>query len=200
MKKSCFITGAVYLAVGCLMLTVALLTESRLEGILFGLAGAGIVPGIQMIVRYFYWSRPQNRQRYQEKREQERIEQHDERKEKLRDRAGRYAYALGLVVISLSILIFSVLGALGIVEQYRLVVLFLGGYLISSSRREKPFTGNFRKILMILKGKAPRNTAAPFWCPGFCQENHSPIIPETESAAARPVRSKKRRRPDRLPW
>ena len=26
------------------MLTVALLTESRLEGILFGLAGAGIVP------------------------------------------------------------------------------------------------------------------------------------------------------------
>ena len=66
MKKSYFITGAVYLAVGCLMLTVALLTESRLEGILFGLAGAGIVPGIQMIVRYFYWSRPQNRQRYQE--------------------------------------------------------------------------------------------------------------------------------------
>ena len=130
MKKSYFITGAVYLAVGCLMLTVALLTESRLEGILFGLAGAGIVPGIQMIVRFFYWSRPQNRQRYQEKREQERIEQHDERKEKLRDRAGRYAYALGLVVISLSILIFSALGALGIVEQYRLVVLFLGGYLI----------------------------------------------------------------------
>ena len=130
MKKSCFITGAVYLAVGCLMLTVALLTESRLEGILFGLAGAGIVPGIQMIVRYFYWSRPQNRQRYQEKREQERIEQHDGRKEKLRDRAGRYAYALGLVVISLSILVFSALGALGIVEQYRLVVLFLGGYLI----------------------------------------------------------------------
>ena len=83
-----------------------------------------------MIVRYFYWSRPQNRQRYQEKRERERIEQHDERKEKLRDRAGRYAYALGLVVISLSILVFSALGALGIVEQYRMIVLFLGGYLI----------------------------------------------------------------------
>lgn len=32
MKKSYFITGAVYLAVGCLMLTVALLTESRLDG------------------------------------------------------------------------------------------------------------------------------------------------------------------------
>ena len=53
MKKSYFITGAVYLAFGCLMLAVALLTESRLEGILFGLAGAGIVPGIQMIVQYF---------------------------------------------------------------------------------------------------------------------------------------------------
>lgn len=130
MRKSYFITGAVYLAAGCLMLTVALLTESRLESILFGLAGAGIVPGIQMIVQYFYWSRPKNRQRYQEKREQERIEQHDERKEKLRDRAGRYAYALGLVVISLSILVFSVLGALGIVEHYRLIILFLGGYLI----------------------------------------------------------------------
>ena len=88
------------------------------------------MPGIQMIVQYFYWSRPKNRQRYQEKREQERIEQHDERKEKLRDRAGRYAYALGLVVISLSILVFSVLGALGIVEHYRLIILFLGGYLI----------------------------------------------------------------------
>ena len=33
MKKSYFITGAVYLAFGCLMLTVALFTESRLEGI-----------------------------------------------------------------------------------------------------------------------------------------------------------------------
>ena len=54
MKKSYFITGAVYLAFGCLMLAVALLTESRLEGILFGLAGAGIVPGIQMIVQFFY--------------------------------------------------------------------------------------------------------------------------------------------------
>ena len=130
MKKSYFITGAVYLAFGCLMLTVALLTESRLEGILFGLAGAGIVPGIQMIVQYFYWSRPQNRQRYQEKREQEMIEKHDERKERLRDRAGRYAYALGLVALSLSILVFSALGALGVVQQSGPVLLFLGGYLI----------------------------------------------------------------------
>ena len=32
MKKSYFITGAVYLAFGCLMLTVALFTGSRLEG------------------------------------------------------------------------------------------------------------------------------------------------------------------------
>ena len=130
MKKSYFITGAVYLAFGCLMLTVALFTESRLEGILFGLAGAGIVPGIQMIVQYFYWSRPQNRQRYQEKREQERIEKHDERKERLRDRAGRYAYALGLVALSLSILVFPALGALGVVQQSGPVLLFLSGYLI----------------------------------------------------------------------
>ena len=77
---------------------------------------------------------------------------------------------------------------------------YQGGKLIKRIGRGKDRIETSEKILKILKGKAPRNTAAPFWCPGFCQENHSPIIPETESAEARPVRSKKRRRPDRLPW
>ena len=62
--------------------------------------------------------------------ENERIEQHDELKTKIRDKAGRYTYSLGLMVVSFSILVFGVLGTLGIVESTRMIILYLGGYLL----------------------------------------------------------------------
>lgn len=129
MKKNNLIAGIIYLLAGFIFLTIALLTDTRLESLYFGFTGAGIGSGVMMICRYFYWNSPKNRERYQEKLEQEKIELHDELKEKLRDKSGRYAYILGLVVISFSMVLFSVLDSLDIIENGNIMVLFLGAYL-----------------------------------------------------------------------
>ena len=42
----------------------------------------------------------------------------------------RYAYAIGLMTVSISIIIFSILGQLEVIDNSRLTVLYLGGYLI----------------------------------------------------------------------
>lgn len=129
MKKSNLITGILYVLFGVVCLIVALLIETKLEGILWGFAGAGIFPGIMMICKYFYWSSPKNKEQYEERLENDRIEQHDELKTKIRDRAGRYAYGIGLVVICFSILVFSILGALEVIDNARMIILYLSGYL-----------------------------------------------------------------------
>ncbi len=130
MKKSNLITGILYVLFGVVCLIVALLIETKLEGILWGFAGAGIFPGIMMICKYFYWSSPKNKEQYEERLENDRIEQHDELKTKIRDRAGRYAYGIGLVVICFSILVFSILGALEVIDNARMIILYLSGYLM----------------------------------------------------------------------
>lgn len=130
MKKGNLITRFLYIAAGMALLAAALLTDTKLDSLLFGFAGGMTAPGIVMICRYFYWNRPENRLQYQEKLERERVEFQDELKVKLRDRSGRYAYVAGLIVISFSIVAFSVLEALEIVGNARMIVLFLGGYLL----------------------------------------------------------------------
>ncbi len=50
-------------------------------------------------------------------------------KTKLRDKSGRYAYVIGLLTVSVSMIIFSILGQLEMIENSRLIVLYLGGYL-----------------------------------------------------------------------
>ena len=130
MKKSNLITGILYVLFGVVCVIVALLVETKLEGILWGFAGAGIVPGLMMIFKYFYWSSPKNRVRYEERLENERIEIHDELKTKVRNEAGRYTYSLGILVICFSILAFGILGALEIIDNTRMIVLYLSGYLL----------------------------------------------------------------------
>lgn len=131
MKKSNLITGICYIAIGVISLALAISFESNLDSIFFGFAGAGIVPGIIMVSKYVYWNKPANRERYQEKIENETIEQHDELKVKLRDRSGRYAYGIGLITICVSIAVFSILDKLQILNSTRIIVLYLGAYLIS---------------------------------------------------------------------
>ena len=130
MKKSSLITGILYVLFGLICLIMALLINTKLEGILWGFAGAGIFPGIVMIGKYFYWTSPKNKARYEERLENEQIEMHDELKTKIRDKAGRYTYSLGLLVVCFSILVFGILGALEIMENARLIVLYLSGYLL----------------------------------------------------------------------
>lgn len=130
MKRSNFITGIVYSFVGIILLLIALLTDSKLDNLLWGFAGAAIGLGIVMICKYFYWSSSENKERYQAKLAAEKIEMHDELKVKLRNESGRYAYILGLLTISISMVIFSILGTLEIIDNSRMIVLYLGGYLV----------------------------------------------------------------------
>lgn len=129
MKKSNLIVGIVYTMAGILFLLIALFTETKLESLFFGFAGAGIVPGAMMIYKYFYWSSPKNEKRYEELLENEKIEQNDELKQKIRDKAGNYTHRIGILIISVSMVAFTVLDSLGILENGCIMTLYLGGYL-----------------------------------------------------------------------
>lgn len=132
MKKSHLWTGAGMVAAGILFLLAALLLDTPLGSLFAGFSGAFTAPGVVQICKYIKWTRPENAALYQERLEAEQIELRDERKALLREKAGRLAYIFGLLVCAVSITVFSFLGKLGIVDQAasRLVILFLGGYLL----------------------------------------------------------------------
>lgn len=130
MKKGNLLEGILFVLGGIILLCAALLTDTVLDSLLIGFSAGAISSGIVMTYKYFYWSTPKNKERYQEKIANEKIELHDELKTKLRDKSGRYAYAIGLMTVSISIVIFSILGKLEIIDDSRLIVLYLGGYLV----------------------------------------------------------------------
>nr|WP_325213083.1 hypothetical protein [uncultured Oscillibacter sp.] len=132
MKKSYLWSGLGMTAVGILFLLAALLWDTPLESLLFGMFGAFTAPGIVQVIKYAKWSSPKNAPLYQERLEQEQIDLRDERKELLRNKSGRYAYILGLLAAALAMLVFSVLDAFGVVEEgtASLMVLFLAGYAV----------------------------------------------------------------------
>ena len=129
MKRGHLMTGIVYVAVGILLLALSSLTEGRLGSLLFAFGFAGAVPGAVMIGKYVYWTSPRNRERYSERVDQERIDLQDELNQKLSDRSGRCAYLIGLAVLSVSIVAFSVLDALGVLNS-RLLVGYLGAFML----------------------------------------------------------------------
>ncbi len=129
MKKSQLISGIIYTLLGLAILLAAIFTDTEI-GMLYGLGGAMTGPGLAMMGKYLYWSRPKNRQRYEERLENERIEMNDELKQKLRDRSGRYAYVLGLVTVSLSLFVIGILESLGLIGDSLPLVWYLSAYLI----------------------------------------------------------------------
>ena len=54
MKKSNLTIGIMYVIVGVIFLLVATLTDSGSDSLFYGFAGAGIMPGIMIICKYFY--------------------------------------------------------------------------------------------------------------------------------------------------
>lgn len=130
MKKSNLYIGITYLLIGLLFGVFAGFSKTKLESLLWGFAGAGVAGGSVGLWKYFYWTRPKNKIRYQERLENETIELHDERKEKFRNQSGRYAYILGLVTICISIVIFSTLESLEIIHHNKIMILYLYGYFI----------------------------------------------------------------------
>ena len=129
MTKGSLITGFTFLFIDIASLLAVIWTDSRLESLLIGLADGGIIPGCATIIKYFYWNQPMNKERYKARLENERIEQNDELKSKLRDKSSRYAYVFRIVTIFISIFVFYILGAYEVIDNVRIMVLYLAGYL-----------------------------------------------------------------------
>jgi positive regulator of sigma E activity len=125
MKKSYLNRGIICVLAGLCFLLAAVFTESVFDGLLWGFAGGALGPGIGMIIQHFYWSAPKNQERYQEIQEQKDINLHDELNEKLRDKSGRIAYNIGLFIICISEIVFSILGKTGVITDYKIIVLYL---------------------------------------------------------------------------
>lgn len=131
MKKTDFWLGLAYIALGLGVLFVALrLAEESMGGVFFGIAGALLGGGLMLIGKYLYWSRPGYKEKYAQRLEMGAIDQGDELKQRLRDKSGRVTYNIGLLVISISIFVYAILGAFGIMET-RHMASYLGIYLIS---------------------------------------------------------------------
>lgn len=113
MKKSTLYTGFVYIFVGIVSLLLALTTEFKIEAFLWGVAGAGIMPGILIIGKYFYWVQPERRAEYESRLKNETINLKDERKVMLRDKSGRWAYIAMMILQVALMFIFSILSLLG---------------------------------------------------------------------------------------
>lgn len=128
MKKSNLIYGLIYTILAGISLYLAIAFDNKMSGIFYGMTGALGGNGIFIIIRYFYWQK--NKEKYQEKLEIEEIEQNDELKQKLRDKAGKYTYWIGMLIIALSIMVYSVLGGLNIMDTEHIII-YLGAYLIS---------------------------------------------------------------------
>lgn len=128
MKKSNLIYGLIYTILAGISLYVAIAFDNKISGIFYGMTGALVGSGIFTIIRYFYWQK--NKEKYQEKLEIKEIEMQDELKQKLRDKSGKYTYWIGMLIIALSIMVYSVLGVLNIMDTEHIVV-YLAAYLIS---------------------------------------------------------------------
>lgn len=129
MKKSNLIYSLIYIVFAGLFLYLAIIfDDNKMSGIFYGMTGALGGNGIYTLLRYYYWIK--NKEKYQEKLQIEEIEQNDELKQKLRDKAGKYTYWIGMLIVAISIMVYSVLGVLNIIDTEHIVI-YLGAYLIS---------------------------------------------------------------------
>lgn len=128
--KNQLITGVCYLAAGSVCLLAGLLTESKLDGILFGLAGAGIGPGVLLVWKWAHWSAPERIGAYEQRLYDEQIELQDELKQKLRDRSGRAAYLAGMGVTCVAVFVLAVLSAWFEALPVKAAVFYLCAYLL----------------------------------------------------------------------
>ena len=132
MKKRELWFGLGMIAGGILFLLAALLLETPLDSLFCGFFGALIGPGAVQVYKYVKWTKLETADSYQRHLEEEQIELRDERKSMLRDRSGRYAYVLGMLLACAALVAFSILGKLGVVPEAaaELLVYFLAAFLL----------------------------------------------------------------------
>lgn len=129
MKKSNLLEGLVFAALGVFLILMVLIGPWE-SSLISGLGGGCLGGGAAMLGKYVYWASPKRAGAYAEHLEEERILLQDELLARLRDRAGRIAYLLGLAVISAGIVILGALKELGVLADVRLTVLCLGAYFL----------------------------------------------------------------------
>ena len=132
MKKRELWFGLGMIAGGILFLLAALLLETPLDSLFCGFFGAFTAPGAVQVYKYVKWTKLETPDSYQRHLEEEQIELRDERKSMLRDRSGRYAYVLGMLLACAAIVAFSILGKLGVVPEAaaELLIYFLAAFLL----------------------------------------------------------------------
>ena len=132
MKKSYLWTGLGMIVLGMIFLAIAIFWDTPLSSLLCGFSGAFIGPGLVQVYKYVKWTRLETADSLQRYLEEEQINLRDERKEMLRNKSGRYAYILGLLLTAAAILTFSALGKLGMVgeEAARLMLVVSSVYLL----------------------------------------------------------------------
>ena len=130
MNKSRLVIGILVTLGGLIFLAAALTSGMAVNPYFYGFAGGFIGSGVVMIGNYTYWTLPTNKEKLAERREEYEINLHDERKERLRDKSGRYAYILGIMVISISIVLLTVFAELQILVISSFVIWYLGAYLL----------------------------------------------------------------------
>ena len=122
MKKRNLITGIIYLAVGMICLLLTIFLETKLESMLIFLSAFGIIGGIRLLNDWRYWNKPENRERCREYAELEQMEQHDEMKTMLRDKAGRCAHTVSMYASGGIAVLLTVLDKLEIVDAAPIIL------------------------------------------------------------------------------
>ena len=125
MEKKHLVSGIGVIGMGLVFFSLSFL-DSRLQAPFCGFGGACLGAGIAQTIKYVYWSKPERRERYQEKMENMKIIMEDERKEVLRYKSGWYMYIFTLIVLGLTVSVIQILENYGVLEGARWVVIFLG--------------------------------------------------------------------------
>ncbi len=118
------------LAIGVAALVIGIFMDSRLNGLVYGFAGGMLGAGLAQLKRFIYWSKPEHQEAYTARLEAEAIARKDERNRMLRDRARSYGFMAGIYGICGSMMVFSGLDSLKILEDGNVFVVYLGVLLI----------------------------------------------------------------------
>lgn len=123
MKKSYLRNGIVLAAIGFVLIIFSVNTSSDLSGLLAGFGGGALGPGIAMIIKYLYYNTGGREAEYEKILENVEIEQKDELNIKIRDKAGRKAFIITLIMTIVLEVLFLILGVLGLIPNYLLLVI-----------------------------------------------------------------------------
>lgn len=123
-------TSIIYWLFSLVLIFIIFAFNSPIESLLAGFAGASFVGGSINLWHFYQSTRPENKEEYEEKQKNWETSQADQEKEALRDRAGRIAYKIGLVVIALAIVGFVLLDNIYLMENALVFVMFLLVFLL----------------------------------------------------------------------